>query len=221
LRSRNYVNLIVIDKQPHLQWLGMDAAIEHAARGASVWEWASNVPEAEEPDVVLACSGDISTLKTVAAAHWLREHAPELAVRVVNVVDLMALLPREFHPHGMSETRFVELFTADKQVVFAFHGYRRTIHEIVHGHIDAGRFHVRGFSEQGTTTTPFDMVILNGMSRYHLAMDALKYIDPGRRAQNRAPTLISELEAQVSRATAYSRKHMQDLPEIRDWVWSE
>jgi xylulose-5-phosphate/fructose-6-phosphate phosphoketolase len=178
------------------------------------------VPEGEEPDVVLGCAGDIPTLETVAAAQWLREHAPGLKVRVVNVVDLMTLFPREFHPHGMDETRFVELFTADKPIVFAFHGYQRALHEIVHGHIDVDRFHVRGFSEQGTTTTPFDMVVLNAMSRYHLAIDALKSIDPGCRAQDRAPTLISELEASISRATAYSREHMQDLPEIRDWVWT-
>jgi xylulose-5-phosphate/fructose-6-phosphate phosphoketolase len=222
LRSRNYVNLIAIDKQPQLQWLDMEAAIQHAAAGISVWEWASNVPEGEEPDVVLACAGDIPTLETVAAAHWLRKRVPELKVRVVNVVDLMALFPREFHPHGMSETRFVELFTANKQVVFAFHGYRRAIHEIVHGHIDVDRFHVRGFSEQGTTTTPFDMVVLNGMSRYHLAAEALRRTaqSPGSRVRNRTPTLISELEASISRATAYSREHLQDPPEIRKWVWT-
>lgn len=221
LRSRDYVNLIVIDKQPQLQWLDMDAAIEHATRGASAWEWASNVPEGEEPDVVLGCAGDIPTLETVAAAHWLREHAPELKVRVVNVVDLMTLFPREFHPHGMSESRFVELFTADKQVVFAFHGYRRAIHEIVHGHVDVDRFHVRGFSEQGTTTTPFDMVLLNEMSRYHLAMDTLKCLGPECRARDRAPTLISELEALIRHASDYSREHLEDMPEIRDWTWTE
>jgi len=220
LRSRNYVNLIAIDKQPQLQWLDMEAATEHLVRGASVWEWASNVPEGEDPDVVLGCAGDIPALETVAAAHWLRENAPELKVRVVNVVDLMTLFPREFHPHGMSETRFVALFTANKQVVFAFHGYRRAIHEIVHGHVDVDRFHVRGFSEQGTTTTPFDMVLLNGMSRYHLAMEALKRIDPECRAQDRAPTLISELEALISRAKTYYREHLEDPPEIRDWVWT-
>jgi xylulose-5-phosphate/fructose-6-phosphate phosphoketolase len=222
LRSRDYVNLIVIDKQPQLQWLGMEAAIEHAARGASVWEWASNAPDEEEPDVVLGCAGDIPTLETVAAAHWLRENAPELRVRVVNVVDLMTLFPREFHPHGMDETRFVELFTADRPVVFAFHGYQRAIHEIVHGHVDVDRFHVRGFNEQGTTTTPFDMVVLNGMSRYHLAAEALRRC--GRtsdaRLRDRAPTLISECEAAIARATAYSREHFEDPPEIRDWTWS-
>jgi phosphoketolase len=154
--------------------LGMEGAIAHCATGASVWEWASNVPEGQEPDVVLGCAGDIPTLETVAAAHWLRENAPELRIRVVNVVDLMALFPREFHSHGMDETRFVELFTANRPVVFAFHGYQRAIHEIVHGHVDVDRFHVRGFNEQGTTTTPFDMTVLNGMSRYHLAAEALR-----------------------------------------------
>ena len=134
-RSRNYVNLIVADKQPELQWLGMDAAIEHTAAGAGIWEWASNVSPDEEPDVVLACAGDVATLETVAAAHWLRHKAPELKVRVVNVVDLMTLFPREFHPHGMDETRFVELFTANKPVIFAFHGYQRAIHEVVHGRV--------------------------------------------------------------------------------------
>ena len=222
LRSRDYVNLIVIDKQPQLQWLDMEAAIEHAAAGASVWGWAGNVPDGEEPDVVLGCAGDVPTLETVAAAHWLRENAPELRVRVVNVVDLMTLFPREFHPHGMDETRFVELFTADKPVVFAFHGYQRAIHEIVHGHVDVDRFHVRGFNEQGTTTTPFDMVVLNGMSRYHLAAEALRRCGRSSDAHLRdhAPTLISECEAAIARATAYSREHFEDPPGIRDWTWT-
>ena len=156
-RSRNYVNLIVIDKQPQLQWLDLDAAREHCARGASVWPWASN-DNGGEPDVVLAAAGDVPTLETTAAAWWLRHHAPELRVRVVNVVDLMTLFPPDAHPHGMARDRFVELFTEDKPVVFAFHGYQRAIHEILHGRPSAGRFHVRGFKEQGTTTTPFDMV---------------------------------------------------------------
>jgi xylulose-5-phosphate/fructose-6-phosphate phosphoketolase len=221
LKSRDYVNLIVIDKQPQLQWLDMEAAIEHAAAGAATWEWASN-DEGGEPDVVLGCAGDIPTLETVAAAHWLRENTPELKVRVVNVVDLMTLFPREFHPHGMDETRFVELFTADKPVVFAFHGYQRAIHEIVHGHADVDRFHVRGFSEQGTTTTPFDMVVLNGMSRYHLAAEALRRAGEasGSRPGDRAPTLISECEAAIARATAYSREHFEDPPEISNWTWT-
>ncbi len=217
LRSRNYVNLIVIDKQPQLQWLDMDAAIEHCASGASVWHWASN-DGGGEPDVVLGCAGDIPTLETVAAAWWLRKHAPDLKVRVVNVVDLMTLFPRLFHPHGMNETRFVELFTAEKPVVFAFHGYPRAVHEIVHGRVNAERFHVRGFNEQGTTTTPFDMVVLNGMSRYHLCIEALRRAP---RIRERAQPLIAECNSLIARATAYSREHMEDLPEIRDWVWTD
>jgi xylulose-5-phosphate/fructose-6-phosphate phosphoketolase len=171
-----------------------------------------------------SCSGagDIPTLETVAAAHWLRENAPELKVRVVNVVDLMTLFPREFHPHGMDKTRFVELFTADKPVVFAFHGYQRAIHEIVHGHVDVDRFHVRGFNEQGTTTTPFDMVVLNGMSRYHLAAEARRRAGQASRSRlgDRASTLISECEAAITRATVYSREHFEDPPEISNWVWT-
>ena len=216
-RSRNYVNLIVIDKQPQLQWLDIDAAREHCARGVSVWRWASN-DEGEEPDVVLASAGDTPTLETIAAAWWLRKHAPELRVRVVNVVDLMTLFPREYHPHGMDETRFVELFTADKPVVFAFHGYQRAIHEIVHGRVNAERFHVRGFNEQGTTTTPFDMVVLNEMSRYHLAIEALRR---SPRLRGRAPALIDACHGMIARATTYSQQHFEDLPEIQNWVWTD
>jgi xylulose-5-phosphate/fructose-6-phosphate phosphoketolase len=211
------VNLIVIDKQPQLQWLDIDAAREHCARGASVWRWASN-DEGEEPDVVLASAGDTPTLETIAAAWWLRKHAPELRVRVVNVVDLMTLFPREYHPHGMDETRFVELFTADKPVVFAFHGYQRAIHEIVHGRVNAERFHVRGFNEQGTTTTPFDMVMLNEMSRYHLAIEALRR---SPRLRGRAPALIDACHGMIARATTYSQQHFEDLPEIQNWVWTD
>ena len=216
LRSRNYVNLIVIDKQPQLQWLDVDAAVEHCTRGASVWRWAGN-EQGGEPDVVLACAGDIPTLETVAAAWWLRKHAPDLKVRVVNVVDLMTLFPPDAHPHGMPEAGFVELFTEDKPVIFAFHGYQRAIHEIVHGRAGEARFHVRGFNEQGTTTTPFDMVVLNRMSRYHLAIEAIRRSASMR---DRAPALIGECEAQIAQATAYSREHLEDSPEIRDWVWT-
>jgi xylulose-5-phosphate/fructose-6-phosphate phosphoketolase len=215
LRSRNYVNLIVIDKQPQLQWLDLDAAVEHCARGASTWRWASN-DDGAEPDVVLACAGDIPTLETVAAAWWLRQRAPELRVRVVNVVDLMTLFPRQFHPHGMDETRFVDLFTTDKPVIFAFHGYQRAIHQIVHGRPHAERFHVRGFMEQGTTTTPFDMVILNEMSRYHLCIEALRR---SPRMAGRASALIEECNSLIARAVQYSRDHFEDPPDVRDWIW--
>ncbi len=216
LRSRNYVNLIVIDKQPQLQWLDIATAVEHCARGASIWDWAGN-DDGGEPDVVLAAAGDTPTLETVAAAWWLRRHAPELKVRVVNVVDLMTLFPRESHPHGMDDTAFVELFTADKPVIFAFHGYQRAIHEIIHGRVHAERFHVRGFNEQGTTTTPFDMVILNEMSRYHLCIEALRR---SPRIHDRAPTLIDACTTAIAQAVAYTREHFEDPPQIRDWVWS-
>jgi xylulose-5-phosphate/fructose-6-phosphate phosphoketolase len=216
LRSRNYVNLIVIDKQPHLQYLPIEDAIAHCERGASTWEWASNAHDVE-PDVVLAASGDVPTMETLAAAEWLRKRIPELKVRVVNVVDLMALFPREHHPHGMSETRFVEMFTADKPVIFAFHGYQRAIHEIIHGRANADRFHVRGFNEQGTTTTPFDMVVLNGMSRYHLCIEALRRAS---RIRMQAQGLLTELGHLISQAVAYSREHLEDEPGIQSWTWS-
>jgi xylulose-5-phosphate/fructose-6-phosphate phosphoketolase len=217
LRSRNYVNLIVIDKQPHLQYLPMDEAIDHCARGASIWSWASN-DLGFEPDVVMAAAGDVPTMETLAAAEWLRHHIPELKVRVVNVVDLMTLFPREYHPHGMDETEFVDLFTADQPVIFAFHGYQRAIHEIIHGRVRADRFHVRGFREQGTTTTPFDMVVLNRMSRYHLALEAL---DRSPRDLPGADVLREHCHAMLSRHHGYIREHLEDMPEVRNWAWSD
>ncbi len=216
LRSRNYVNLIVQDKQPQLQYLNMDEAIEHCARGASRWGWASN-EQGLEPDIVLACAGDIPTMETIAAAWWLRMHIPEMKVRVVNIVDLMTMFPPSVHPHGMTETAFVNLFTADRPVIFAFHGYQRAIHQLVHGRANAERFHVRGFNEQGTTTTPFDMVVLNGMSRYHLAIDAMRYAE---RLHARTPGLIDECFTLIRRAVAYSREHFEDMPEITNWTWT-
>ncbi len=216
LRSRNYVNLIVIDKQSQLQWLNMDQAIEHCSRGASTWQWASH-QEGGEPEIVLGCAGDIPTLETVAAAWWLRQHLPDLKVRVVNVVDLMSLFPPQAHPHGLDEASFVNLFTAEKPVIFAFHGYQRAIHEIVHGRPKAERFHVRGFREEGTTTTPFDMVVLNEMSRYHLCIEAIRRVP---RLREQAPALIAECQAMLDRHRNYVREHLEDLPEIRDWVWS-
>jgi xylulose-5-phosphate/fructose-6-phosphate phosphoketolase len=215
LRSRNYVNLIVIDKQPQLQYLAMEEAIAHCTRGASVWAWASN-DEGVEPDVVLAAAGDIPTMETLAAAQWLQERIPELKLRVVNVVDLMTLFPQEFHPHGMQEDAFIDLFTVDRPVIFAFHGYQRAVHEIIHGRPNADRFHVRGFMEQGTTTTPFTMVLLNGMSRYHLAIEALHRAP---RVRGQASALIQELRQLIDQAGAYAREHLEDAPKIRDWVW--
>ena len=217
LRSKNYVNLIVSDKQPHLQYLTMDEAIEHCTRGSSVWDWAGTVAGDEEPDVVLCAAGDVPTMETLAAAEWLRDNVPGLKVRVVNVVDLMTLFTRDVHPHGMSETDFVRMFTADKPVVFAFHGYQRAIHEVVHGRANAHRFHVRGFNEQGTTTTPFNMVVLNEMSRYHLAMEAIKR---SVRFGSVAPTYVGQLEELIRHSTAYAYQHFADPPEIADWSWT-
>ncbi|HVW48668.1 MAG TPA: phosphoketolase family protein [Solirubrobacterales bacterium] len=212
LRSRDYVNLIVIDKQPQLQYLGYEEAVEHARAGASRWDWIGNRPE--EPDIVLAAAGDIPTMEIIAAADLLRRRLPELGVRVVNVVDLMALFPPEAHPHGLPDDRFVELFGRDREVVFAFHGYARALHQVLHGRPDPGRFHVRGFNEQGTTTTPFDMVVLNEMSRYHLVLEAL-------RRSPRRPGGAAELEAyceeMLARHHRYVREHLEDMPEVRDW----
>lgn len=217
LRSRNYVNLIVIDKQPQLQWLSIDDACEHAERGASTWEWASNT-DGGEPDVVLACAGDTPTLETVAAAWLLRRLVPDIRVRVVNVLDLMTLFSPSIHPHGMSDDRFIELFTVNKPVIFAFHGYQFAVHQLVHRRPHPARFHVRGFNEQGTTTTPFDMVILNGMSRYHLAELAIRFA-PG--AQTRAGEFSALLHGLIDDAVRYSREHFDDAPEIRDWRWTD
>jgi len=214
LRSRNHVNLI--DKQPQLQWLDMEAARRHCARGASVWSWASN-DDGREPDVVLAAAGDVATLEVVAAAWLARRHAPELKVRVVNVVDLMTLFPPEVHPHGLDEQAFVDLFTEDKPVVFAFHGYQRLIHEIVHGRPWTERFHVRGFNEEGTTTTPFDMVVPNGMSSYHLCLEALQRVP---RMTGRASALIRTCNEMLACHKSYIVEHLEDMPEVRDWVWS-
>jgi xylulose-5-phosphate/fructose-6-phosphate phosphoketolase len=214
-RSKNYVNLVIIDKQPELQWLGMEAAREHCIRGASVWEWASN--DRGAPDVVLACAGDIATLETMAAAAWLRERAPELRVRVVNVVDLMTLFNPTQHPHGMIPDRFTELFTDDTHVVFAFHGYPGAVHQILHGRPRPERFHVRGYNEEGTTTTPFDMVVLNQTSRFHLAMEAMKR---AKRPPEHADLLNDECKEMLKKHGAYVREHFEDMPEIRTWTWS-
>ncbi len=217
LRSRNYVNLIVIDKQPQLQWLNMQDAIAHCTKGLSTWKWASNDQQLQ-PDVVLACCGDIPTLETVAAADWLRKHIPELKVRLVNVVDLMRLYPPDLHPHGADEATFVEEFTEAQPVVFAFHGYQRAIHELVHGRPNAERFHVRGFNEEGTTTTPFDMVVLNSMSRYHLCIEAMKR---ATRVKDLTAPLIAECNAMLEKHHTYVRAHLEDMPEVRDWVWTD
>ena len=215
-RSRNYVNLIVIDKQPQLQWLDLETARAHCAAGASVWPWAGS-PGAGPPDVVLAAAGDVPTLEVIAAAWLLRRHAPALRVRVVNVVDLMTLFAPRFHPHGLTDEAFVALFTEGAPVVFAFHGYQRAIHELVHGRPGAERFHVRGFNEEGTTTTPFDMVVRNEMSRYDLCLEAVRRAPQG---EARGGALVAHCRAMLDRHRGYIREHFEDMPEVRDWRWS-
>ena len=214
-RSRSYINLIVIDKQPQLQFLTMDEAIEHCTRGAGVWEWAGTDDGTSDPDIVLACAGDVVTMETVAAAQILRDKLPGLRVRVVNVVDLMTLPRRKDHPHGMSETLFTELFTDTVDVVFSFHGYPGAIHQLVHGRPDADRFRVRGFIEQGTTTTPFDMTVRNKASRYHLVMDA---INNSKRLPRGASDLKAWCESQLARHEQYVVDNLEDMPEVRDWA---
>ncbi|WP_442788444.1 phosphoketolase family protein [Dactylosporangium sp. NBC_01737] len=215
LRSRSYINLIVIDKQPQLQWLSMDEAVEHCAQGAGIWDWAGTDDGSTDPDIVLACAGDVVTMETVAAAQILRERLPKLKVRVVNVVDLMTLPRPKDHPHGMSPTRFTELFTDRVDVVFAFHGYPGAIHQLVHGRPDADRFRVRGFIEEGTTTTPFDMTVRNRASRYHLVMDA---INNAKRLPRGAAELKAWCEQKLAEHEAYVVEHLEDMPEVRDWT---
>ncbi len=219
LRSTDHVNVIVADKQPHLTYLTADEAAEHCARGASVWDWAGTEVGrgGAEPDVILAGVGDVPTMETLAAAQLLAQYVPSLSVRVVNVVDLMALMPRDQHPHGFSETMFRSLFSESGHVVLAFHGYARAVHQLVHGRPDPARFHVRGFMEQGTTTTPFDMLVRNRMSRYHLAIDALRW---ARRAPSGSDRLTDFCQRQLARHEGYIDEHMEDLPEVRDWTWS-
>jgi xylulose-5-phosphate/fructose-6-phosphate phosphoketolase len=215
LRSRDYVNVIVAGKQPALQYLSMDDAILHCTRGIGIWEWASN-DEAAEPDVVLGCCGDVPTLETLAAAAILRERLPSLRVRVVNVVDLMRLQPDTEHPHGLSDKEFDSLFTIDRPVVFAYHGYPWLIHRLTYRRANHDNLHVRGYKEEGTTTTPFDMVMLNDLDRFHLVIDV---IDRLPQLAGEADHLRQEMVDSRLRARAYGREHGEDPPEIRDWAW--
>jgi xylulose-5-phosphate/fructose-6-phosphate phosphoketolase len=218
LRSVDYLNAIVIDKQPQLQYLTMPQAREHCARGAGIWQWCSNCPPNEEPDLVLACAGDIPTLEAVAAAWLMRKYLPAVKIRVVNVVDLMCLAPHDKHPHGMDAGDFARLFTVHRPVVFAFHGYPGIIHQLIHGRPDQDRFHVRGYMEEGTTTTPFDMVVLNKISRVHLCMDMIRHVP---RLAGEAPHLLSVAADLLEKHRRYVNEHFEDLPEINDWVWTD
>jgi xylulose-5-phosphate/fructose-6-phosphate phosphoketolase len=216
LRSRDYVNVIVAGKQPALNYLTMDEAILHCTRGLGIWDWASN-DEGGEPDVVLACAGDIPTLETLAAASILRERLPHLKVRVLNVVDLMRLQPDTEHPHGLSDGLFDSLFTTDRPTVFAYHGYPWLIHRLTYRRAGHAHLHVRGFKEEGTTTTPFDMVMLNDLDRFHLVVDVIDRV-PGLASS--AAHLRQDMVDRRLAARAYTRAHGDDDPEIRDWTWT-
>ena len=215
LRSRHYVNVIVAGKQPALDYLTMDEAVAHCTRGIGVWGWASN-DQGVEPDVVLACAGDIPTLETVAAASILRRRLPDLRVRVINVVDLMRLQPDSEHPHGLSDAHFDALFTAARPVIFAYHGYPTLIHRLTYRRSNHDNIHVRGYIEEGTTTTPFDMVMLNDLDRFHLVMDV---IDRVPELGERAAHLRQEMEDERLRHRAYTREFGDDSPDVRDWTW--
>ncbi|MFG2219656.1 phosphoketolase [Streptomyces sp. NPDC087769] len=216
LRSRDYVNVIVAGKQPSFDWLTIDQARAHCARGAGVWEWAGTEDGSRAPDVVLACAGDVPTLETLAAAGLLRTHLPELAVRVVNVVDMARLLPRGEHPHGMPDSEYDAVFTRDTPVIFAYHGYPWLIHRLAYRRAGHGQLHVRGYKEEGTTTTPFDMVVRNDLDRYRLVMDVIDRV-PGLGV--RAVAVRQAMADARTRHHAWIREHGTDLPEVADWTW--
>ncbi len=217
LRSRNLINVIVAGKQPELQWLDMESAIRHCATGIGIWEWASN-DYGEEPDVVMACAGDVPTLETLAAIKFLRSHAPELKVRVINVVDLMTLQPKEEHPHGLSGGEFDSLFTTDKPIIFAYHGYPWLIHRLTYRRTNHKNLHVRGYKEEGTTTTPFDMVVRNDMDRFHLAADV---VDRVPKLEYKAAYIKQAVRDKHIQHREYITRYGEDMVEIRDWKWSD
>ncbi len=220
LRSRHYVNVVIAGKHPAPQWLTMDAAVKHCAAGIGTWPWAGNEQVAagheDGPDVVMACCGDVPTLETLAAVSILREHLPELIIRLVNVVNLMKLQPQREHPHGLSDTEFDALFTTDKPVIFAFHGYPWLIHRLTYRRTNHDNIHVRGYKEEGTITTAFDMTVLNDLDRFHLVMDT---IDRLPQIGERGARLKQQLQDKLIAHKQYIRKHGEDMPEIRKWQW--
>jgi xylulose-5-phosphate/fructose-6-phosphate phosphoketolase len=216
LRSRNYVNVIVAGKQPEPQWLPIDAAARHCAAGIGIWEWAST-DDGVNPDLVLACAGDVPTLEVLAAAELLREALPVVRVRVVNVVDLMRLQPANEHPHGLQDAAFDALFTTDRPVVFAYHGYPTLIHRLTYRRRNHDNIHVRGYKEEGTTTTPFDMVVRNNMDRYQLAIDSLARL-PAWTAKS--ASAVRDFRARLASHRAFIVQHGEDPPEIQNWRWT-
>jgi xylulose-5-phosphate/fructose-6-phosphate phosphoketolase len=214
-RSKDFINIIVAGKQPALQYLDMDSAIKHCTKGLGIWEWAST-DEGREPDVVMACAGDTPTLETLAAVELLRIEDPELRIRVVNVVDLMTLQPAEEHPHGLSDREFNEIFTEDKPIIFAYHGYPWLIHRLTYRRTNHHNLHVRGYKEQGTTTTPFDMAVQNDLDRYHLFADAVERIP---KLKERSAYVKQFVRDRIVDHEHYIRSCGEDMPEIREWVW--
>jgi xylulose-5-phosphate/fructose-6-phosphate phosphoketolase len=215
LRSRDYVNVIVAGKQPQPQWLNMDDAIKHCSAGIGVWQWASN-DRGYEPDVVMACCGDVPTLETLAAVSLLRKHLPELRIRVINVVDLMTLQPESEHPHGLADEHFDELFTIDRPIIFAYHGYPWLIHRLTYRRANHKNLHVRGYKEEGTTTTPFDIAVLNNIDRFQLALDVLRRV---RRVKSASDPATQFFHDKLREHREYVERHGEDMPEVRDWKW--
>ena len=216
LKTWDRINVIVAGKQPEPQWLTLDEARKHCAAGMGIWPWAGNVPEGEEPDVVMACAGDVPTMEALAAVDLLREYLPDLRVRVVNVVDLMALQTEDRHPHGLSEEAFEAIFTHDKPVIFAFHGYPSLIHRLTYQRNNHRNFHVHGFLEEGTTTTPFDMTVLNELDRFHLAQAAIVRVPS---LQGKADDVLEALQQKIAAHHQYVRENGEDLPEVQNWKW--
>lgn len=218
LRTWNRINVITAGKQPQPQWLSADEAESHCKAGAGIWEWACTCPAEEEPDLIMACAGDVPTLETLAAVDLIRTALPDLKIRVVNVVDLMTLQSHETHPHGFTDDEFDRLFTRDRPVIFAYHGYPYLIHRLTYRRTNHDNFHVHGFQEEGTTTTPFDMAVMNQLDRFHLALAAVRRLPA---FAQRSAQFAASIERKLEEHKAYVREHGEDMPEIREWIWPE